>query len=63
MNDIFDKLVKSKIAQFENDYINISRQIFVDNNGKLIHPGEFGTYREKIIKNIHHTFPYVKHSF
>lgn len=51
MNDIFEKLIKSKIAQFENDYINISRQIFVDNNGKLIHPGEFGTYREKIIKN------------
>lgn len=51
MNDIFDKLVKSKIAQFENDYINLSRQIFVDSNGKLIHPGEFGIYRESIIKN------------
>ena len=50
MNNIFDKLVKSKIEQFENDYANLSRQIFVDRNGKLIHPGEFGTYREKIIK-------------
>lgn len=50
MNNIFDKLVKSKIEQFEDDYANLSRQIFVDNNGNLIHPGEFGTYREKIIK-------------
>ena len=50
VNNIFDKLVKSKIEQFENDYINLSRQIFVDSDGKLIHPGEFGTYREKIIR-------------
>lgn len=49
MNEIFDKLVKSKISKFEQDYINLSRQIFVDKEGKLIHPGEFGTYREKII--------------
>lgn len=51
MNDIFDKLVKSKIEQFENDYVNLSRQIFVNSAGELIHPGEFGTYREKIIKD------------
>lgn len=49
VNNIFLKLVEAKIEQFENDYINLSRQIFVDNNGKMIHPGEFGTYREKII--------------
>ena len=51
MNEIFDKLVKSKIEQFEDDYINLSRQIFVNSEGKLIHPGEFGVYREGIIKN------------
>lgn len=50
MNNIFIKLVQSKIEQFENDYISLSRQIFVDSDGKLIHPGEFGTYREKIIR-------------
>lgn len=50
MNNIFDKLVKSKIEQFERDYIDLSRQIFVDASGKLIHPGEFGTYREEVIK-------------
>lgn len=51
MNNIFLQLIKTKIEQFENDYINLSRQIFVDSSGKIIHPGEFGTYREKIIRN------------
>ncbi len=51
MNEIFDKLVKAKIEKFVGDYINLSRQIFVDNDGNLIHPGEFGTYREKIIRD------------
>lgn len=56
MNDIFSQLIKSKIEQFENDYINLSRQIFVNNEGTLIHPGEFGTYREKIIKDFLNPF-------
>lgn len=51
MNNIFLQLIKTKIEQFENDYINLSRQIFVDSSGKIIRPGEFGTYREKIIRN------------
>ncbi len=50
MNEIFEKLVKSKIEKFEDDYVNLSRQIFVNSEGKLFHPGEFGTYRESIIK-------------
>lgn len=51
MNDIFDKLIKSKIEKFKDDYINLSRQIFVNSDGKLIHPGEFGVYREQIIRD------------
>ena len=50
MNDIFDKLIKSKIEQFKDDYVKLSRQIFVNKDGTLIHPGEFGMYREKIIR-------------
>lgn len=50
MNDIFEKLIKSKIEQFIDDYVNLSRQIFVNKEGALIHPGEFGMYREKIIR-------------
>lgn len=52
MNKIFDKLIKTKIEQFVADYKNLSRQIFVNEEGKLIHPGEFGIYREKIIKKL-----------
>ena len=49
MNEIFSKLIRGKIEQFESDFLNISRQVFVDKDGKLIHPGEFGMYREKIV--------------
>lgn len=52
MNQIFESLIKSKIEKFYNDYIDLSRQIFVNEEGNLIHPGEFGTYREKIIKSL-----------
>ena len=52
MNQIFETLIKSKIEKFYSDYIDLSRQIFVNEEGKLIHPGEFGTYREKIIKSL-----------
>ena len=52
MNNIFDKLVKSKIDKFIYDYKNLSRQIFVDDEGILIHSGEFGVYREKIVKTL-----------
>lgn len=52
MNNIFDKLVKSKIEKFTSDYKNLSREVFVDNEGQLFHPGEFGVYREKIVKNL-----------
>lgn len=52
MNKIFDKLIKSKIEQFVVEYKNLSRQIFVNEDGVLIHPGEFGIYREKIIKKL-----------
>ena len=51
MNEIFIKLIESKIEQFEREYISLSRQIFVNEEGNLIHPGEFGIYREKIIGN------------
>ena len=49
MNKIFNELIMSKIIQFENNFSNLSRQIFVDEDGKLRHAGEFGTYREKIV--------------
>ena len=52
MNKIFSKLVKSKIEKFVFDYKSLSREVFVDENGNLIHPSEFGTYRERIVKQL-----------
>ena len=49
MNDIFNKLIIGKIEQFESDFLNLSRQVFLNKDGTLRHPGEFGVYREKIV--------------
>lgn len=52
MNTIVDTLIKNNIEKFVQDYKNISRQVFLDESGNLIHPGEFGNYREKIVKEL-----------
>lgn len=52
MNDIFNELVKTKIEQFVFDYKQLSKNIFVDKDGTLTHPGEFGTYRERIVAEL-----------
>lgn len=52
MNDIFKKLLDSKIDNFIYAYRNLSRDVFVNENGDLIHPGEFGMYREKIVSEL-----------
>lgn len=45
---ILQIILQSKVEQFVFDYSNNSKAIYLDNDGKLIHPGEFGMYREKI---------------
>lgn len=52
MNKIVEALIKNNIEKFVQDYKNTSRQVFLDENGTLIHPGEFGVYREKIVKEL-----------
>ena len=52
MNSIFEKLIRSKIEHFLFEYSNLSRSVFVDEEGKLIHPGEFGMYRERIVSDL-----------
>lgn len=49
---IFEKILMSKINSFVQTYSNDSKNIFVDKDGRLIHPGEFGTYREKIVSSM-----------
>jgi len=51
-NKIFDELLKEKTDIFKIAFSNISKQIFWDDNKKqLIHPGEYGTYREAVCKD------------
>lgn len=52
MNTVFASLVKEKIDLLRHLFSGSSRRTFVDEKtGKLIHPGEFGTYRERIIRD------------
>lgn len=46
--DVFQAILQSKIEHFVFDFQNSSKKMFYDAEGKLFHPGEFGTYREKI---------------
>lgn len=52
MNTIFEKLIQSKIEHFVHEYRNLSRSVFVNADGALIHPGEFGMYRERILSEL-----------
>lgn len=49
---IFEKLLLEKIQIFRNSFNSVSKELFYDEEtGKLIHPGEFGSYREKTVKD------------
>lgn len=49
---IFNALIEEKIDNFINTFQNTSRVVFFDEKTqKLIHSGEFGIYREKIVKD------------
>ncbi|MQX53470.1 DUF6602 domain-containing protein [Alcanivorax sediminis] len=43
-------LLDEKINEFKTAFIENSRLLFVDDEGSLVHPGEFGTYREDVVK-------------
>ena len=45
-NRIFNSLLEEKIDVFIRGFVDTAKQTFVDQSGKLIHPGEFGKYRE-----------------
>jgi hypothetical protein len=48
---IFDTLLTEQIEIFRNSFINTSKIVFYDENDKkLIHPGEFGHYREAVCR-------------
>lgn len=51
-NKIFHELFKQQVEYFRNSFSNTSQNLFYDEEKeKLIHPGEFGIYRENICKS------------
>lgn len=48
--NVFEKLLIEKIENFKFSFEKTAEDVFFDGNGKLIHPGEFGRYREKACK-------------
>ncbi|WP_337842052.1 DUF6602 domain-containing protein [Rheinheimera sp.] len=45
-----DILLDEKIGEFKASFIDSSRSLFVNSEGNLVHPGEFGAYREGVVK-------------
>lgn len=51
-NDIFESLLKEKIDFFRSSFSMTSKTVFYDKTKKRIfHTGEYGTYRESIVKD------------
>ncbi|WP_449416604.1 DUF6602 domain-containing protein [Phormidium nigroviride] len=50
-NKIFEQLLLEQIEIFRDSFLNRSKNLFFNEEGKLIHPGEYGTYREAIVKD------------
>lgn len=48
--NVFEKLLIEKIEDFKSAFAGTAEDVFFDDDGKLIHPGEFGRYRENICK-------------
>lgn len=55
-NRIFDKILTEEIEEFRNSFSNVSKRLFMDENDKLFHPGEFGMYREAIARKFLKSF-------
>ena len=51
MNRIFYEIIKRKIDLFLSTFITESESIF-NKDDRLIHPGEYGMYRERCLKEL-----------
>ena len=51
-NDIFDALLQEKIRVFKSAFSTLATEVFLDPEaGRLRHSGEYGMYRENIVKD------------
>ena len=48
--NVFEKFLIEKIEIFKSAFAETAEGVFFNDDGKLIHPGEFGRYRENICK-------------
>jgi hypothetical protein len=55
-NKIFDQLLKEEIDVFINSFSKVSKKLFSKDDERLIHPGEFGMYRESIARKFMRSF-------
>lgn len=55
-------ILDDRIQKFKSDYSELSRELYTD-KGKLIHPGEFGSDRERICTKLISQFVSNKFSF
>lgn len=57
-SSIFTKIFDDNIKRFINDFGNMPRQLFYDEDENLFHPGEYGKFREEIIRRFFRTILY-----
>jgi len=55
-NKIFEQLLIEEIDVFKNSFSKVSKELFTNDNERLIHPGEFGMYRESIARKFLKSF-------
>lgn len=48
-SEIFSRFLYFQIEKFVNEYVCLSKNVFVNEEGVLIHPAEYGTFRERIV--------------
>ncbi len=53
MKNILESLIESNIESFALDYSNTAKQVFYSpEKESLIHPGEFGMFRERLVREL-----------
>lgn len=48
-SELFSNFLYFQIEKFVDEYVSLSKNVFVNKDGDLIHPAEYGTYRERIV--------------
>jgi hypothetical protein len=63
MDRVIESLARIKALQFKQGFIDFTRQVFERDEGTLIHAGEFGAYRERMLKDLLSSFLPLSYAF